>query len=155
MVTKLQAADLARRRGTTVVIARGSEPEVLLRLARRRASGDAFPPGASALESRKRYLFAGGRASGSLHIDAGAAQALRSGGSLLAVGVRSVTGKFERGATVRVLDPGNREVARGLANYASGELERICGMKSEAIAQILGYDYGAEMIHRNNMVLLS
>ena len=55
---------------------------------------------------------------------------------------------------MRVLDPGNREVARGLANYASGEVERICGLKSEAITQVLGYDYGAEIIHRNNMVVL-
>jgi len=154
MVTKLQAAELARRSGTTVVIAQGSDPEVLRRLAGGEHLGTRFHPAASALESRKRYLLAGGRASGSLHIDAGAVQALRSGGSLLAVGIRSVTGRFERGATVRVLDPGNREVARGLANYASGEVERICGMKSEVIAQVLGYDYGAVIIYRNNMVVL-
>jgi glutamate 5-kinase len=154
MVTKLQAADLARRSGTAVVIAHGSESDVLLRLASGEALGTRFHPAVTALESRKRFLLAGGRAAGSLHIDAGAAHALRSGGSLLPVGVRQVTGKFERGATVRVLDPANHEVARGLANYASADLERICGVKSDAIAQILGFDYGAEMIHRNNMVLL-
>jgi glutamate 5-kinase len=154
MVTKLQAADLARRSGTVVVIAHGSDPDVLLRLVGGEALGTRFHPSVTALESRKRFLLAGGRAAGSLHIDAGAVNALHSGGSLLPVGVRHVTGKFERGDTVRVLDPANHEVARGLANYSSGDLERICGVKSEAIAQILGFDYGAEMIHRNNMVML-
>ena len=153
MLTKLQAADLARRSGSMVVIAHGSDPDVILRLTAGEALGTRFLPAVSSLESRKRYILAGGRAAGSVHVDDGAAAALRSGGSLLPVGVRRISGHFQRGDTVRVLDLAGRQIARGLANYASGDLEQICGVKSEAIAQILGYDYGAEMIHRNNMVL--
>jgi glutamate 5-kinase len=65
-----------------------------------------------------------------------------------------VSGHFERGDTVRVLDPSGREVARGLANYAAVDIERIRGERSNAIGRILGFDYGEEIIHRNNMVLL-
>ncbi len=154
MLTKLQAADLARRSGTQVVIARGTDPDILLRLAAGELIGTRFFPTTTALESRKRFILAGGRASGSLRVDAGAARALLNGSSLLPVGVIQVGGIFERGDPVRILDASGREVARGLANYASTDLERIRGEKSEAIAQILGFDYGEEVVHRNHMVLL-
>jgi glutamate 5-kinase len=87
-------------------------------------------------------------------VDDGAAQALRRGGSLLPVGVVNVQGKFERGDTVRVAAQDGHEIARGLVNYASADLERIRGEQSEAIERILGFFYGDEVIHRNNMVLL-
>jgi glutamate 5-kinase len=153
MVTKLQAADLARRSGVTVVIALGHAPDVLLRLARGEVLGTRFKPIASALESRKRYILAG-RAAGRVEVDAGAAQALRSGKSLLPVGVVRVEGKFERGDSVRVIDPPGRELACGLVNYASADLARLCGQQSEAIETILGFAYGEEVIHRNNLVML-
>jgi glutamate 5-kinase len=154
MLTKLQAASLARRSGAAVVIARGNDPDVLIRLAAGETTGTRFQPLATAVESRKRYLLAGGHPAGRLSIDAGAANALQNGGSLLAVGVLSVAGEFKRGDTVRVIDPSGREVASGLVNYASGDLERIRGHHSEEIEQLLGYAYGDEVIHRNDMVLL-
>ncbi len=154
MFTKLQAADLARRSGATVAIARGGERDVILRLADGEALGTRFFPAASPLESRKRYILAGGRTAGQVQVDPGAAQALRRGGSLLPVGVRGLDGEFERGDSVRVLEPGGREVARGLANYAAADLARIQGRQSEEIEAILGYAYGDEVIHHNNMVLL-
>src|SRR5512143_3254352 len=86
MITKLQAADLARRSGTTVVIASGSEPNVLMRLAAGEKIGTRFQPVVTSIESRKRYILAGGRASGSIRVDDGAARALRHGSSLLPVG---------------------------------------------------------------------
>jgi len=154
MVTKLQAADLTRRSGGTVIIARGSEPDVLLRLVRGEALGTYFHPVASDVESRKRFLLAGGHTRDLLVVDDGAMQALRAGGSLLPVGVSTVQGDFERGDTVRVLDPQGREVARGLVNYSASDLGRICGRHSNEIEKILGYMYGEEVIHRNNLVLL-
>jgi glutamate 5-kinase len=87
-------------------------------------------------------------------VDEGAAQAMRRGGSLLPVGVTGVEGKFERGDTVRVASPDKGEIARGLVNYASADLERILGVQSDAIESTLGFFYGEEVIHRNNMVLL-
>ena len=154
MITKLQAADLARRSGSTVVIARGGESEVIARLAAGEALGTRFHPVTSVHESRKRYILAGGRPDGRVCVDEGAARALRRGGSLLPVGVVEVEGQFERGDTVRVVDPAGSEIARGLINYTAGDTERILGRRSDEIEAILGYAYGDELIHRNDMVLL-
>jgi len=155
MVTKLQAANLARRSGAAVVIASGKEPHILLRLASGEYMGTHFHPIASALESRKRFILAGGSSTGEVRVDGGAERALRQGGSLLPVGVSQVSGSFERGDTVRVVDPLGREIARGLVNYSADDLARIVGQHSEKIESLLGYAYGAEVIHRNNLVLLT
>ena len=66
----------------------------------------------------------------------------------------AVEGKFERGDTVRVADAAGREIARGMVNYGSADLARICGRQSDEIEAILGYHYGDEVIHRNDLVLL-
>jgi len=87
-------------------------------------------------------------------VDDALEKALRQGGSLLPVGLRKIEGTFERGDSVRVVAQSGREIARGLVNYASIDLIRICGEKSENIEKILGFVYGDEVIHRNNMVLL-
>jgi glutamate 5-kinase len=153
MATKLQAADLARRSGTHVIIAQGNAPDVLLRIANREKVGTHFHPVATAVESRKRYILTGG-AAGGLTVDDGASKALRRGGSLLPVGVSSVEGSFERGDTVRVSDLAGREIARGIANYSADDLARIQRRHSEEIEALLGYNYGDEVIHRNDLVLL-
>jgi glutamate 5-kinase len=154
MVTKVQAADLARRSGATVIIARGGDPDVILRLVQGEDLGTCFLPVATAVESRKRYLLAANQAKGVIGVDEGAAQAIRKGGSLLPVGVLQFEGIFERGDTVRVMGPAAREIARGLVNYASADLLRIIGHRSDEIEKLLGFNYGDEVIHRNNMVLL-
>ncbi len=154
MITKLQAADLARRSGTMTVIASGSEPNVLLRLAAEEKLGTWFHPTATSVESRKRYILAGGRATGSISVDDGAAHALQRGSSLLPVGVTTITGSFERGDTIQVLNAFGRDIARGIVNYDSDDLARICRHQSSEIEALLGYTYGDEVIHRNNLVLL-
>ena len=154
MVTKLQAADLARRSGTLVVIAPGDEPDVLARLVVGEAIGTRFHPSVTAIESRKRYILAGGRAQGAVRIDAGAARALRKGGSLLAVGMTAVESDFDRGDPIRILADNEREMARGIANYTSVDLRRILGRKSDEIEATLGYYYGDEVVHHNNLVML-
>ena len=155
MFTKLQAADLARRSGTTVVIAAGDEENVLTRLAAGERLGTRFSPLATTLEGRKRYILAGGNnLHGILTVDAGAARALRKGSSLLPVGVTNVTGKFDCGDTVKVVNSSGSEIARGLVNYNAEDLARIAGKQSKEIEAILGIDYDDEVIHRNNLVLL-
>jgi glutamate 5-kinase len=153
MVTKLQAADLARRSGTRVFIARGSDSDVLTRLLDGDRLGTCFQPSATAVESRKRYILAGG-ASGCLTVDDGAAQALHRGGSLLPVGVTAVEGAFDRGDTVRIAGPAGHEIARGIVNYSAADLARIRRRRSDEIDGLLGYNYGDEVIHRNDLVLL-
>ena len=153
MITKLQAADLARRSGTTTIVARGSDPDVVLRAARGEAVGTRFTALASTLDGRKRYILSGWDGQGRIVVDDGAAGALRRGSSLLPVGVSQVAGEFERGDTVAVFDQAGRELARGLVNYHAGELERIRGRRSGEIEAILGYAYGDEVIHRDQLVL--
>jgi glutamate 5-kinase len=156
MFTKLQAADLARQGGTTVLIAWGGADDVILRAAASQMTGTRFAPLVDKLEARKRYILAGGRPSGSgtLHIDSGALKALRKGGSLLPVGITGVEGNFERGDTVRVVAADGREVALGLASYPSVDVERLFGRKSGEIEGLLGYNNGDEVIHRDSLVLL-
>jgi glutamate 5-kinase len=154
MVTKLEAADLARRSGAKVVIARGGDENILLRIANGEQVGTRFQPAATALESRKRYILAGGGVVGALEVDQGAVEAIRKGGSLLPVGMVRVEGEFQRGDTVRVLEPSGKEIARGLTNYSAIDLGKISGKRSDRIENILGFAYGEEVIHRDNMVLL-
>ncbi len=156
MRTKLYAAELAARSGTSTVIAHGTEPAVLPRLARGEAIGTRLAAGRSPLVARKRWLAGPSRPHGVLTVDAGAVHHLRERGhSLLAVGVLEVRGDFGRGAIVAVLDPEGEELARGLVNYDRREVERIKGRSSECFASILGYSGEAELIHRDNLVLLS
>ena len=92
---------------------------------------------------------------GTIRVDGGAADALRNRrGSLLPVGVRGACGDFGRGELVSVLDPDDREIARGLSSYNCQDVSRIAGTSSAQIAERLGYEFGAEVIHRNNMVVI-
>ena len=154
MITKLQAADLARRSGTGVIIAPGDEPNVIPRLVAGESIGTRFHPSVTAVESRKRYILTGGQTRGGVRIDAGAARALSRGGSLLAVGMTAVENDFDRGDPIRIFTDNERELARGIANYTSTDLRRILGRKSDEIENILGYFYGDEVVHHNNLVLL-
>lgn len=154
MITKLQAADLARRSGACCIIAQGSEPDILLRIAKGEKLGTRFHPVATSVESRKRYILSGRQSPGQLVVDAGAAKALHRGGSLLPVGLSDVRGEFDRGDTVRVVLPDGSEIARGIVNYDSRDLAQIVRCPSDEIESILGYHFGDEVIHRNDMVLL-
>ncbi|HAE59047.1 MAG TPA: glutamate 5-kinase, partial [Anaerolineae bacterium] len=154
MLTKIQAADLARRSGTACIIANGKTPDVLLRLVVGEQIGTRFEPVVSAVEARKRYILSARRAPGLLSVDSGAAQALRRGSSLLAVGVSAVSGTFKRSDVIRVADAEGHELARGISNYDSRDLARILRKRSDEIEAVLGYHYGDEVIHRNDLVLL-
>lgn len=154
MVTKLRAADLARRAGVRVIITSGSESDVIIKASRGIEMGTLFPPLVSKLESRKRFLLAGKRSGGVLSIDEGATKALCRGGSLLPVGIKSVQGDFSRGATVRILDTSGAEVALGMTSYDSVDLRKIIGLRTDEIEAVLGFTEGDEVVHHNNMLLL-
>lgn len=155
MVTKLQAARVATASGTHVVIAHGLAPDVVLRAATGERVGTHFLPRGDRVESRRRYLLSGLPVRGRVVIDRGAATALASGGSsLLPAGVTAVAGSFERGDVVQVVDAEGRHLASGSANYSASDIAKICGLRSNRIADTLGYEYGDEVIHRNNLVLV-
>lgn len=155
MKTKLRAARLAARSGTSTVIASGREEQVLTRLRAGEALGSLLYAEQAPLAARKQWLAGHLQMRGRLELDAGAVKVLQqSGRSLLAVGVRGVSGDFVRGEMVACVSPEGREVARGLVNYNTDEVRRIMGQPSEAIESILGYVDEPELIHRDNMVLV-
>lgn len=156
MVTKLQAANTARHAGADVVIAAGGEPNVLLRLAAGEPIGTRFPATESRRESRKAWILAGPKPAGMLLLDKGAVDAIvKKGRSLLPAGITGVEGDFMRGDTILVADAKRHELARGLVAYSSQDLRQLLGCKSGEIESRLGYTYGDEAVHRNNLVLLA
>ena len=155
MRTKLQAARLASLSGVTSIIAEGREADVLRRILDGETLGTRIEAATNGLESRKRWLVTE-KSRGRLHVDAGAARKLQTGGaSLLPVGVTRVEGKFERGAHVMIIGPDDKEIAQGLSSYSSKAIQQLCGVHSDRISEILGYSYGDAVVHRNNMVLLT
>ena len=155
MATKLQAADVARRAGTDVIVASGHAPEVIIRAASGERIGTHFPALENPLESRKRWILAGPKPSGSIIIDAGAQEALcEHGRSLLPAGIISVQGEFQRGDTIRIFNETDRLLARGITRYSGRDLNQIAGLRSDEIEMHLGYMYGPVAIHRNDLILL-
>ncbi len=155
MVTKVQAAKLAASSGATVIIAEGREHNVLLRLVDGEAIGTLFSPVTSKMESKKRFLLAGLAAKGRLVVDDGAATALtEQNKSLLPAGIKKVEGDFERGDAVNIVDARGERIACGISNYSSAEVVKIKGARSDKIESLLGYGYGDEVVHRNNLVVL-
>jgi len=155
MITKIAAADMATCSGTSVVIANGGRENVLTSIWDDTIPTTFFPALITPAEGRKRWILAQTGTEGRVHIDGGAARALlHSGRSLLPVGIVEVVGSFERGECVTVATQTGEEIARGLCNYDSHDLQRILGQHSSDIADVLGYDYGPEFIHRDNLVIL-
>ena len=155
MLTKVAAAKRAARSGAHTIIASGHEADVLLRLAGGEQIGTFLTASTTPLAARKQWLADHVQISGSLLLDAGAVGALvNDGKSLLPIGVKVVSGDFERGALVACLAPDGTEAARGLVNYSSIESRRIAGKPSSQIEATLGYVDEPELIHRDNLVCL-
>ncbi len=155
MLTKILAAKRAARSGAHTVIASGREHEVMVRLAAGECIGTELRAELPVLSARKQWMADHLRLRGKLMLDAGAVQALLvEGKSLLPVGVRNIEGDFEPGDVVACLDLEGRECARGLINYSSSEARRIMGQPSSKIAEILGAMTEAELVHRDNLIIL-
>lgn len=155
MLTKILAAKRAARSGAHTVIASGREPDVLLRLAAGETIGTQLTVDTATLAARKQWLADHLQTRGRLYLDEGAARALKQDGkSLLPIGVHDVQGDFGRGEVVACLSPDGREIARGLVNYSAVETRRILRTASADIEARLGYVVEAELIHRDNLVLL-
>jgi len=155
MVTKVRAARLAARSGCATVIASGRGDNILVRLRNAEVLGTLLLPEQDRLAARKQWLAGHLQYAGRLVLDAGAVSALRQGGrSLLPVGVKSVEGNFSRGEIVACVDEQGVQIAVGLVNYPASEACRIAGQTSEKIEALLGYVDDAELMHRDNMVVL-
>jgi glutamate 5-kinase len=154
MTTKIEAGKIATLAGTAMLIAKGHDLNPLGAL-RRGGKHTLFHPTQSRAQARKRWIMGTLEVAGALTLDAGAVKALRSGRSLLPVGVTAIAGSFARGDTVAILDPDGHEIARGLAGLGSAEANLVKGKQGAAIHELLGPDTRIELVHRDNMVLLS
>ncbi|WP_431356928.1 glutamate 5-kinase [Litoribrevibacter albus] len=155
MATKVRAARLAARSGAHTIVASGRLEDVLLKVSSGNQVGTWFQPDAQTLDARKQWLAGHLRAKGELVLDAGAVRALtEQNRSLLAVGVRQVSGVFNRGEVVVCRDESGHVVAHGLVNYDVDEVIKILGKPSEKFEAVLGYLAEEELIHRDNLVLM-
>ena len=156
MVTKVLAAQKAARSSTHTVITHGKTDNVLIRLADGDFIGTELLADKPALAARKRWIANQLVPTGRLQLDAGAAAIISNQGkSLLAVGVVDVAGNFKRGDLVSCHDSDNHEIARGLVNYNADECRKLAGKSSEQIEKVLGYVDEPELIHRDNLILLT
>ncbi|MET0438491.1 MAG: glutamate 5-kinase [Devosia sp.] len=152
MTTKVEAGKIATLAGTAMVIAKGTETHPLKALTEG-GRHTLFHPARSRAQARKRWIMGTLTVAGTLQVDAGAASALKQGRSLLPIGVTKVTGEFERGDTVAIVDPDGREIARGLVGLDSQDARLAMGKRSSTVVELLGIGSRSELIHRDNMVL--
>jgi glutamate 5-kinase len=155
MITKILAAKRAAGSGASTVIAWGRETDVLLRLAHGEAIGTLLVAPTQKQQARKQWMVDHLQLRGSVTIDDGALAKLSlEGKSLLPIGMTAVQGDFSRGDVIAIRAADGREIARGLANYASAEARLLCRKPSTDIEALLGYVAEPEMVHRDNLVLL-
>lgn len=153
MATKIQAAHLATQSGTSTVVASAKRKNILSDLIHGKHIGTFFKAQITPRESRKRWLLSE-KAQGSILIDEGAAKQLsKSGASLLAVGVTGLQKEFDRGSIVQIIGPNSKPLAVGASSYSSDEIKQLIGVHSHEIEGRLGYTYGPEIVHRDNMTL--
>ncbi len=154
MASKLAAARMATLSGENVILASGREPRVLERLTKGEAIGTAFLAQGKSVSPWKRWLGFSAHPRGTLSLDEGASQAVSSKGrSLLAIGIRGLSGTFQKGDVVILHDAQSREIGRGLTNYSADELRKIMGLHTHEIAATLGQCPYAEVVHRDNLAL--
>ena len=156
MASKLRAARIAAAAGENVVIAAGRRPNVLIDILAGEDVGTLILAEGRTVGSRKRWIGWTASPRGRLTLDAGAAAAVQGKGrSLLAVGVRAVDGNFAKGDVISLCDPAGQEFARGLSNYSSTQMATIAGQPTDRIAELLGHCPYEEVVHRDNLVVLT
>ena len=154
MASKLRAAEAAVSFGHPTIIAPGRDDTVLDRIMAGEDVGTLFLPPTKAIKGRRRWIGSAAHVEGKLTLDDGAVRAVeQKDSSLLAIGIKKVSGDFGRGAVVSLCDISGREIARGLTNYPSEEVVKILGLPSEKIAGVLGNRTYEVVVHRDNLVL--
>lgn len=155
MVTKLKAAEIATRFGMGMFLLHSKRMADIIQLIQgERPLGTYFFPAAHRIMGKKRWIAYGGLSEGSIFIDEGAVKALLKGKSLLASGITGLDGIWERKELVRINNPDGIEVARGLVELSSEELEKVRGKHSEEMLATIPNLDGEEVVHRDNMTLM-
>lgn len=156
MATKIQATKTAAAFGVPTIIANGKEKDTLLDIFEGKETGTLFNPEEEKLSARKHWIAYTLKSAGEIVIDDGAKRAvLKYGKSVLPSGVTSVKGKFDVGDAIVCMDENGNILAKGLASYSAAEIRKIMGAKTSEIESILGYTYGGEILHRDDLAVLS
>lgn len=154
MVTKISAARIATTAGVRTVITEGRSPQNIEKILQGESIGTRFEPQLQPFNARKRWIAHGLIPAGKLYLDPGAVTAIQQAGkSLLAAGIKEVEGEFQNQDAVQLCDAVGHEIARGIVNYSSVELQKIRGCRSEDIPKRLGYEGAETVVHRDNLVL--
>ena len=153
MTTKIEAGKIATLAGTAMIIAKGTDLHPL-RALENGGTHTLFAAAESRAQARKRWIMGTLELQGQIYVDAGAVRALIDGKSLLPIGVTRLKGDFVRGDAVAVLDPDGREIARGLVDLDREEADLVKGKNSKRTAEMLGLGARAELVHRDNLVVL-
>ena len=151
MATKLAAARIASAAGCATVITLGGRPAPL-QAVEDGERATLIEPSTTPAAAYKAWIAGSLAPAGALVVDAGAAEAVRRGKSLLAAGVRRTEGRFDKGDAVVIRDEAGHEIARGLVRYEAEDAEKICGLKSEAIEAALGYTSGP-LVHADDLAI--
>jgi glutamate 5-kinase len=151
--TKLDAAKICMNSGCHMFLANGNRDNPIKNIIKNKTYTH-FVPKISTLDAKKKWIVGSLSSSGIIFIDQGAARALNNGKSLLAAGVTKITGSFNKGENVLIVDQDEKNLARGLASFNSNEINKIKGKQSKEIEKILGYLSKTEIIHKDDMVIL-
>jgi|TARA_B100001093_G_scaffold172840_1_gene165669 glutamate 5-kinase len=153
MQTKIEAAKICQLAGCSMIIANGIYSNPISKIIKKN-NCTIFSPKVSKLDARKKWIISSVAPKGNIVIDDGAKKALKLGKSLLAAGIKKISGKFNKGDHVKILDKKNNECARGLSSFTSDEINKIMGHHSNEIEKLLGYVAKSEVIHKDDMVEL-
>ena len=151
MNTKIEAAKICNLSGCDMVIANGLNLNPITKIEKNNSS-TWFISKITKLHARKKWIISSVSPKGELVIDDGAKKALSNGKSLLAAGIKKVSGKFNKGDHIKILDIKKKEFARGLSSFSSEEINKILGYHSNEIQKILGYVSKSEVVHKDDMV---
>lgn len=153
--TKFQAAQIVTASGIPMIVANAAEPSVLQRIVNGEVLGTLFVPGTHRLHTKKRWIGFGSDTKGKIYVDSGAeAAVIHRGKSLLPSGIVDTEGNFNVGDVVVLVGPELTEIAKGIVDYSSAEIQRIRGCQSEEIEKILGHKRLDAIIHRDNLTVI-
>ena len=151
--TKLDAAKICINSGCKMYLANGKVKNPIKNMIKNKIF-TCFIPKLSTLDARKKWIISSLNSSGKIYIDMGAAKALANGKSLLAAGITNVSGKFNKGENILIVDQDDNHLARGLSSFSSIEINKIKGMQSSILEKTLGYSTKSEVVHKDDMVKL-
>ena len=156
MPSKIEAAYIATKAGISVVICNGKNPTILERIIKNEEVGTIFNTQTTLLDNKKRWLLGAASENNQIIVDKGAEIAIQKGvNSLLPSGVVDINGNFKRGESTNIVNQDKKIIACGISNYDAESVLKLKGIHSSKISEILGFDFGEEIIHRNNMILLN